>query len=382
MSTALYERTLNRESTIWSRFKYQDIYSVEVNSNRDDIFNLFNEYYRNGVGYLTDLETEQRTWILNEYTVSAAKLDADELALETKIAAQKYIEELKTKNFEDKLLTMQHERDHSTRLLDAQIASVESDRDALITMKNRINIAKDEAETKILLIEAKIQLESLHQSEVDIEIAQKELQAIRQSHRIMEIDLEILNIEQKILEVALEIVQNSVRIAQVGADIAKLGSEIARVGLWGLDWEIIKTIGDTLDLQHANEPDAKKRLLAEKINMIKEKAETLVARLASQTALNDFELDDVATRESVQIEEMVTKLGLDQDKTKAIIATLKTHKTMAEKIASVTKVLENEEKQHDEVIKFQSGLDYEAFVAIANFKREANLENTLTHEIT
>ena len=215
MSTNAYQRASSRESKYWSPFNYSFMFTAPEVSDRIIIFGLYANALNNQIGYLMQVEETDLINIVNSYNEKISELDAQQVMVLNDIVTKQYMAAIEKQVHDNKLVTMQANINSDALEWDAKIAALSVDQAALTTQAAHVASETLKTDARIQELEALIAAEVYNASEVDIEIAQKQLQSAK-------IDVEILNAANEILKYQLDIVNAAIELIGVQESAANI----------------------------------------------------------------------------------------------------------------------------------------------------------------
>lgn len=228
MGEAVYNRAMVREKTIWPSFLYG---MPGIESTKTMIFGLYANTYLLGHNYLEDIEDEELQRLIDVYDSNMAELSMEEQGLVLEIASKKYVKTIEIQIKNNALVTKGQQLNADEQEYEAKLAALEVDRDALETKQAQIALAIDRAENKNKILVSKINLEGLAQQYVDVEIAQKELEAGKAVLKLLYAELRGTEIQLDIANVSLQISEAEASKSGIDVDIANYKARTAITNL-------------------------------------------------------------------------------------------------------------------------------------------------------
>jgi hypothetical protein len=228
MGEAVYNRAMVREKTIWPSFLYG---MPGIESTKTMIFGLYANTYLLGHNYLEDIEDEELQRLIDVYDSNMAELSMEEQGLVLEIASKKYVKTIEIQIKNNALVTKGQQLNADEQEYEAKLAALEVDRDALETKQAQITLAIDRAENKNKILVSKINLEGLAQQYVDVEIAQKELEAGKAVLKLLYAELRGTEIQLDIANVSLQISEAEASKSGIDVDIANYKARTAITNL-------------------------------------------------------------------------------------------------------------------------------------------------------
>lgn len=231
MTATIYERGQRRESNIWSPFLWNGPFSAVHDAERAVMYGIYAYTYLQGHNYLVEIETEDLARLVDTYNSNIAGITTDEAKLVIEVAGKRYLQSIESLLHIEKKAAREREIDALDDEYDARIEALEADRDAIATKEAEVQLAIDRTALKIEQLEIDTEIEGVKQSLIDVEIAEKEIEALRVDLRILEVGLEGLNIQLAITQVALDMTNTDLQIVNAENDEAEMDVRISEVGI-------------------------------------------------------------------------------------------------------------------------------------------------------
>jgi len=238
MSINAYQRAAAREAKYWSPFNYSFMFTAPEVSDRVIIFGLYANSLNNQSGYLVQVEETELVNIVNSYNEKIAELNAQQVMVLNDIITKQYLAKIEKQVHDNKLITMQANIDSDSAEWDAKIAALSVDRAALTTQAAHVASETLKTNAKIQELQALIAAEAYNASEVDIEIAQKQLQSARVDVDIMNAHNEILKYQIDIVNAAIELIGVQESTANTQIRIQEMERAISRTDILDSDLRI------------------------------------------------------------------------------------------------------------------------------------------------
>jgi hypothetical protein len=220
MSIDAFNRETIRELILWSPFLYSFPFDEDQTADRIVIYGLYSSVYVDGQQYLTEVETVDLENMLNDYNTKMAELSTEQQVTVADIVSKRYLATIEKAIHDQKMVTKGIEIQTEDDLMTAKIAALAADQAALDTLNEKVLIETVKTQNKILELQAYIMTEGYNLSEVDVEIAEKNIQAA-------EVDIKILNAINEILKIQIDTVEAGVRLVDVDVQRARTLQEIA-----------------------------------------------------------------------------------------------------------------------------------------------------------
>ena len=301
MTDIIYQRGAVRESIIWAPFQYNGPFNAIQTVERAIVFGLYANTYLYGHNYLIEIETEDLARLVDNYTVAIAQITNEEAKLALEIAAKYYIDRIDQQIHDLKMVTGRKKIDALDDEYDARTEALDADYAAITTKQAEVQLAWDKANQRIKELETQVQLETVAQELVDVDILEQQLRAARADLQLIEAGLQGLNIQ-------LEITETGIAITNTNLQITEAGNEVSEIGIRVSDTEIAQSEAD-LDIVSAGIALSKAEAAGERI-----KVDTKgVAVQVSEAQLDIVEADlrqDQITAEIAGIDADVAKLAL------------------------------------------------------------------------
>ncbi len=231
MSDEARDRSTAREMRIWSPFSYSYRFGEPETTERVVIYGLYSNSYSNGQAYLKQIEDAELANLLTDYNNKIAELTNQEQIIVADIVSRRYLAGIDKIIHDQKMVTAQAKIDMESELADARYAALAADRAALTTMAAKVTSEIQKNTARITELQAYIQIEGINLSNVEMEIAEKELQSLRVENQKMDTTNEILRLQVQIVRTATELLDIDVQMARTQVNIAETERAIAKIGL-------------------------------------------------------------------------------------------------------------------------------------------------------
>ena len=301
MTDIIYQRGAVREVTIWAPFQYNGPFNAVQTVERAIVFGLYANTYLYGHNYLIEIETEDLARIVDTYTIAIAQITNDQAKLALEVAAKWYIDRIDQQIHDQKMITGQKKIDALDDEYDARTAALDADYEAITTKQAEVQLAWDKAAQRVKELEMQVQLETVAQELVDVDILEQQLRAARADLQIIEAGLQGLDIQ-------LAITQTGIDITNTDLQITEAGNEVSEIGIRVTETEVQES---ELDLDIVNAGIAKTRAEVEGAKIQRDIGEVAV-RIAEvgvdivETGAKRYELE----AQTAGIEADTVKLGL------------------------------------------------------------------------
>ena len=400
---AVLDRGLARGRSIWPAFQYQipDLLAVHV-SDRAIIFGVYSGAYLHGYNYLRDITYETLAQMVMRYDQAMAELSAEEQRAVIDITAKRYIEDQTLAAKDAALLNKERKVEQKASDVDAKIAALETDRQALATKITELSVAQSKAASLIKELEARIEEQVLESANVEAEITRQQLIAQKAELDVIDTGIRALEIQAQVADAAYRLASVNVRAVDLASDISRIGMETVEV-----DVKVSQTEAETarLTAQTAMESLIASELEVAQAETIAYREETVI--LAEKEPLLDqrIELADVEINETIPaLSEAFTKeaaadLASQAARNQHTVAEYENRKlSFDEKVKTSDAVKELEFKNHAaEAAMITANSDSRAAYDEARVQANAsrisgaeeaarimagsNIVNTLTHQI-
>ncbi len=231
MSDEARARNMARELKIWNPFSYSYHFNETESAERIVIFGLYSNSYINGQLYLKQIEDSDLANLLTDYNSKIADLNNQEQIVVADIVSKRYLAEIDKLIHDRKMITAQEKINMESAIADARYAALDADRAALETLSAKVSSEIEKNAARITELQAYIQIEGINLSNVEIEIAEKELQALRVENQKMDTANEILRLQVQIVRTATELLDIDVQMARTQVNIAETERAIAKIDL-------------------------------------------------------------------------------------------------------------------------------------------------------
>ena len=290
-----FDRSIARESKIWTPFIYSFPFDSTQTIDRTTIFGLYSSAYLNRNKYLLEIETEDLANLLADYNTKMANLTNQEAIVVADIVSRRYVETVEKIIHDKKLETKRMGIEADEDIWDAKLAALASDTAALVTMAERVSSETQKTAAKITEIETYIEIEGIHLSEADIEISEKEIQSARVDLQKLGVTNDVLKIQIDTVKAAQELVDVDLRIARTKVDGAQIDRNINSIDL--LDSELRIEQGRTQIAEaELNVAEARVALAQDRTDEVQAEIDYLTGTLTEQTeerAAKKIELMDL-----------------------------------------------------------------------------------------
>jgi len=290
-----FDRSIARESKIWTPFIYSFPFDSTQTIDRTTIFGLYSSAYLNRNKYLLEIETEDLANLLADYNTKMANLTNQEAIVVADIVSRRYVETVEKIIHDKKLETKRMGIEADDDIWDAKLAALASDTAALVTMAERVSSETQKTAAKITEIETYIEIEGIHLSEADIEISEKEIQSARVDLQKLGVTNDVLKIQIDTVKAAQELVDVDLRIARTKVDGAQIDRNINSIDL--LDSELRIEQGRTQIAEaELNVAEARVALAQDRTDEVQAEIDYLTGTLTEQTeerAAKKIELMDL-----------------------------------------------------------------------------------------
>lgn len=231
MSDEARARNTVREMRIWTPFTHSYPFNEIETAERVIVFGLYANSYLNGQAYLKQIEDAELANLLADYNNKIAELTLQEQIVVADIVSKRYLSGIDKLIHDQKLVTMQTKIGTENDIADARYAALAADRAALTTMAAKVASEIEKNTARITELQAYIEIEGINLSNVEVEIAEKELQALRVENQKMDTTNEILRLQVQIVRTAMELLDIDVQMARTQVNIAETERAIAKIGL-------------------------------------------------------------------------------------------------------------------------------------------------------
>lgn len=236
MSREAYLRAISRETKFWKPFVWAFPASQGQAEERVIIFGLYSGSYLNRHKYLNDIEDEELAILLTQYNSKMAELTNQQQILVAGIVSRRYLAGVDKLIHDEKMVVKEAGIEADDALWDAKFAALSADRAAVETMAVKVASAIEKTNARIAELQAYIQIEALHLTQADIEVAEKEIQSARVDLRKLDTANSILKIQIDTIQAAQELVDVDLRIARTRINIAETDRASNKIDL--LDSEL------------------------------------------------------------------------------------------------------------------------------------------------
>lgn len=301
MTDIIYDRAAVREHSIWNAFSYNGPFGATHSTERAILFGLYANTYLHGQNYLNEIETEDLAKLVDTYTFNMSQLSNDEAKTVLDIAAKRYVENITNQIHAADIVTRQQKLDALNDEYDAKMDALDADYAALETMRMKVQLAWDQAAQKIKELTAQTELESVNYQMVDIDIAEKELQAAKADLAVIEAGLKGLDIQLAITQTGLDITNTDLQITEAENEIDEIGIRVSETE--------VQEAGVDLDITNAGIALNKSQADGERIKVDMQGVAVRVAETQLQTTeteAKEYQMD----AEIAGIEADTAKLGL------------------------------------------------------------------------
>lgn len=285
MSNDALNRQIARESLTWRPFAFSFPFNSKQTETRIIIYGLYSNSYLNQQTYLVEIEAVELSNLLIDYNIKIAELTAQQQIVVADIVSKRYLASIDVFIHDQKMVTKQNEINAENLIWDAKMAALASDQAALTTLDAKVQIEILKTNVRIAELEAYLGVETYNLSEVDIQIAEKEIQAAKIDIDKLNTADEVLKIQIGIVNKAIQLVEVDLQIARTRIDIANMDRDIAKIGLRAVDLTVeqMKT-----SIEQAEEPVAvaKTALAQTKIAEVQAEVDFVTGPLTAQAQAN------------------------------------------------------------------------------------------------
>lgn len=231
MSTDAYQRNQSRETSLWNPFTWSCPFSSLQTDTRVTVFGLYSNVYVNGQDYLIEVEAQELANVLADYNDKIAKLTYDEQIVLADIVTKRYLANIDKLIHDNKMITYSQKITAEEAEWDAKVAALAADEAALTTLATKVTSETVRTNARIQELQAMTQIESINQSNIDIDIAEKELELLREDLKILDAANGLLKIQMDTVNAAMELVELDLRAINMGIQTNELERSIAKTAL-------------------------------------------------------------------------------------------------------------------------------------------------------
>ena len=231
MSNDAYQRSSARESKVWKPFSYSFPFSAEQITDRVIIYGLYSDSHLNQHGYLIEVEATDLLNLLNDYNSKISNLNMQEQNVLTDIVTKRYLAGIDKLIHDEKMITEGQKISAQDAEWTAKIVALDTDRAALVTLAARVTSETAKINARITELQAYIDTEGYARSEVDIEIANKEIQLAEKDIAILDAANAILKIQLEVVTKGMELVDIDLQKSKTQNEIESIKRSIARTGI-------------------------------------------------------------------------------------------------------------------------------------------------------
>lgn len=308
-----FDNSQIRQTSIWTPFVHYGFYNDIQEAERAVIFGLYSGGWRNDHGYLQGVSDVEMANILSDYTAKIAALTVDEQKVVADITARRYVAAIETLVHDAKMVTQLSKINADADEWTAKIAALSSDQAALETLRVKITAEIKKISSRILELQAYIQLEKSNLAMVEVDIAEKQValsakdlelvtKALEESKRdiaILQAANEIAKIQLQIVEAGLELVDVDMKVARTEIDIAQTENQIARAGMSESELEvaIARTAAERADLETY---DSRLTLAGQHVTAAGKELSGVQSALVDEAQMQQAKIDQAAARQVEQ----------------------------------------------------------------------------------
>jgi len=240
MTDIIYDRAAVRENTIWDSFQFNGPFGAIQAEERTILFGLYANTYLHGQNYLNEIETEDLAKLVDTYTLNMAQLTNDEAQTVLDIAAKRYVEGITQQIHAADIVTRGQKLDSLDAEYDAKTEALDADYAALETQRQKVALAWDKAAQKIKDLQMRVELETVNQQFVEVDITEQELKAARADLAVIEAGLKGLDIQLAITETGIKITNTNLEITEADSRVDEIGIQVAETEVQesGVDLDI------------------------------------------------------------------------------------------------------------------------------------------------
>ena len=226
MTDIIYQRGAVRENAIWPSFLYNGPFGATAIEERTILFGLYANTYLHGHNYLEAIETEDLARLVDTYTLNMAQLTNDEAQTVLEITAKRYIEKITNQIHAADVVTRGKKLDSLDAEYDARTDALDADYAALETMRQKVQLAWDQAAQKVKDLEMRTELESVNYQLVEVDITEQELKAARADLAVIEATLKGLDIQLAITQTGIDITNTRLQVTETETREAQIDVDI------------------------------------------------------------------------------------------------------------------------------------------------------------
>jgi len=390
-----YDNSQVRESIIWDPFSCSGFYNELQRVERQVIFGLYSNNFRNSNSYLLELSGIELANALNDYNTKMAGLTNEEIKVVNDIVAKRFV----TINIEqlvhdNKLVTQLQKINADADEWDAKIAALSTDRAALETLRAKVQGEIKKVTARIAELQAYIQVEVSQLALIDVDIAEKEhdlseknLQLVSKTMDEAKMDLQILQVANEvakiqinIIEAGLELIDIDMKVSRSNLEIAQTENNIVKAGLAKseLDVAIARTAVEQADLETYG---AKVIIAGLETDLANEELQGVLAAQYDESALNSAKLTIMDERQEGHLQSISNQAerSLFSIKEKDVSTALED--TVLDKTNSTQNVLDTNTNKIQDAHVFDAVTNRNGAIAAATIIATANIASTLTHTI-
>jgi len=240
MTDIIYERGMAREATVWNAFSWNGPFRALHEEERTVLFGLYANTYLHGQTYLKEIETEDLAKLVDQYTLNMARLTNGEAQLVLEIAAKRYVDNVTQQLHEADMLTRGRKLEALDDEYDAKTDALDADYAALQTMRDKVQLAWDQADQKVKDLEMRTELEDVNYQMVEVDITEQELKAARADLAVIEAGLRGLDIQLAITQTGIDITNTDLRITEARNEVDEIGIRVSETEVQesGVDLDI------------------------------------------------------------------------------------------------------------------------------------------------
>jgi hypothetical protein len=178
-----------------------------------------------GAGFL--LSSAELARIIVSYQDNLATLTNDEAVTVLQIAAKQYVKGIEVEIARKKIATIYLQAGNLEEEYQVKLAALYVDREALTTLRMKIQIAIERADVNLKLLSVAIQEEVANLARVDIDLLEADIQIARKDIEVLSCALKVLQVQLDVAETALRVVEMDAQQQGINADIAGIEVQIA-----------------------------------------------------------------------------------------------------------------------------------------------------------
>lgn len=389
-----FDNSQVRQSSIWAPFSHYGFYNDTQAVERAVIFGLYSNSFRNNDTYLKGISDIEMAALLADYNIKIAELDTDEQKAVADITAKRYVAAIETLVHDEKMATEIKKINADSDEWDAKIAALSSDRAALETLRIKIEAEIKKINSRILELQAYIQLEASNLALVGVEIDEKKFllatkdlelvaKSIDESRRdiaILQAANDIAKIQLQIVEAGLELVDVDMKVARTGIDIAQTENQIAKAGMAESEFDVAKarTEAEKADLETYG---SRLILAGMQVAAVGKEQASVAAASVDEAIFNQTKLDHESSRQAERIQSIANRaeqrlFGIQERDVSAAL-----EKTITEKTNATQAAIDQDKIRSQDSHVTAASRARDAAIAAAEKLAMANVVSELTHKI-